>query len=85
MNEGKRLLYEQLRELQNADDEAEDEKIEKIAYRIYCLSPQTEEMDNNVERFKKIWTKLDRSTKKTLNYRFLCLKILSHLIWRCFQ
>lgn len=66
LNEGKRLLYEQLRELQNADDEAEDEKIEKIAYRIYCLSPQTEEMDNNVERFKKIWTKLDRSTKKDL-------------------
>lgn len=65
LNEGLKILKNQISELQKSEG-YDDEKIEKIVYQIYCLSPQTSEYENKLERFKSIWTKLSDSTKKDI-------------------
>lgn len=66
LNEGIKLLRSQLEELQSNDEKPDYDKVEAMAYRIYCLSPQTSEMEDKVDKFREIWDKLDNNTKKDI-------------------
>jgi hypothetical protein len=59
-------LQSQVKELQEDSAASDDEKVEEIARRIYCLSPQNETMDSKVANFKDIWNRLDGCTKKDI-------------------
>ena len=66
LNEGLTLLRKQVEELQEDSQTNDFEKVEEIALKIYCLSPQNSKLDNKVEQFKSVWDKLDESTKKDI-------------------
>lgn len=66
LTEGLQLLKKQVKDLQNDNDIDDDNKIEKIARRIFFLSPQNEKIDSRSENFKVIWSRLDPCTKKDI-------------------
>lgn len=64
LTEGITILREQITKLQQNLNE--DNKIEKIIYQIYCLSPQNSNYESKYVFFKDIWDKLSDSTKKDI-------------------
>ena len=66
LNQGIEMLRTQLKELQEDEEKSDGDKVEEMAYRIYCLSPQNEKMEDKVAGFRTVWDKLDKSTKKDI-------------------
>lgn len=66
LHEGLDLLRKQLKEIQSSSEKNVSDIVEEMAYRIYCLSPQNDDLDSNVLSFKNIWDRLSTSTKKDL-------------------
>ena len=66
LNDGMRILREQIQELQQSADNPGFDKIEEIAYKINYLSPQNDDLDDKVKQFQIIWNKLDKTTKKDI-------------------
>ncbi|QNU66018.1 hypothetical protein EHE19_014155 [Ruminiclostridium herbifermentans] len=66
LNEGIQLLREQIKELQGNNQKTDFERIEEIAYRVYCLSPQDGKMSDKVKKFEKLWNDIDENSRKDI-------------------